>query len=196
MNKILVLLILLAGICFGTCKKDECADRIDQKLDSFAIAAVPYETGQIISFKTSIPNVINASVTRISKILKPDAPYACEGYLEINLKDSNSNKLRIDILMRGSTKSNLIQITIFHADISGPIVQFEVEENSELVHFSSDGESTFYDQLEIDGRAYSKVIKITYPNLQQDNGIKEFYYNAEFGILKIETNDNFTLSLM
>ena len=61
MKKKLPNIDIFVSIFIGSCKKDECADGIDQKLDRYAVEAVPYETGQIIAFNTSNPDLINLS---------------------------------------------------------------------------------------------------------------------------------------
>lgn len=195
MKRIGICLALVICLCLTTCKQDGCSDRIMQKLDSHAIASIPYQNGQIIKFKTPDSLIIAAAVSRLSEVMIPDAPYVCEDYLEIRLKSSNANELYIEILLRGSAKSNLIHMRIYHKSISGPSIQFLVDTNQTLAIYSNDGQSSYYEHLEIDGVNYSNVLQITYSFMQDEKWIKNFYYNAEYGILKIETNDNFTLSL-
>lgn len=194
--KILILISSLLVSMIIACHKDDCDGRTDFSLNDYAVAAVPYQPSHIVEMITSDSVPVMLVTTRTEEVFRPDAPLICDGYLEVRLRDNNANKLFAEILMRGSTVTNGIQIIVFHDRISGPIINLLVDENNVITHSALDAASVFFPQLTIDGVDYSNVVKITFPDLHEPEGIKEFYYNAEFGILKIVTNENFTISLV
>ena len=183
-------------LCFYACERDECKGREDRSLNTSAVNSIPYLNGQTYNFKSNEGDEISVWVERIEQTLVPDFPLICEGYLELRLKKPD-RELFIDIIMRGSIQSDLVQLSIFkHGNENGVIAQFQVNEDGTYTSILPHESYTFHDRIEIDSVNYDGVIELRYPDLLEENDVDKVYYNADIGLIKVLSNSGYSISLM
>lgn len=187
------LLVLFSLICWllPGCDPDNCDKRQSKALRDGIEAAIPYQDGQIWRFKTSEGDTFRVRVTRIFEVNRPDAPFVCEEYLEILLKDPTSSYPFVESIQRGLSVDSMIQISVSPRRLNGTgtIVQFYLTPDHQLAGFNNSNYSAqLHPELEIDGKTYQDVLQLDYNFLNDSNDVARFYYNQTYGILQCRTS--------
>ncbi len=186
-----LLLLLSLFFLLNSCVLDECRGREDQSLDPIAVESIPYDEDLNYHFITSSGDEFSTTVEKIEETIVPDIPLVCEGYLEFRISKPGG-ELFLEILMRGSSQANMVQVAIFDTDgHNGIISQYEVDQDGNLSGVLPHDTFTFHESIEMDGRIYADVIELNYPDFENPLDVDRVFYNATQGLIKVVSNDGF-----
>jgi hypothetical protein len=186
-------------VCIGfaviqvSCKK-KCED--PAILRTGVVAAIPWQQGQTVKYKTNEGDTFSVTATRTYK--EADADNNCEEYLEIVLKDPKNTYPFVESVQRGVSVDSMIQIVVSprRKNGLGSIVQFYVTKDQKLAGFNTGVyATTALATATINGKQYTDVLKLDYNTPATNESISQFFYNKTFGILQCRTKGGFVITL-
>lgn len=186
----LIALCLTCMLLPGCDPQDDCDKRQSKALRDGMDAAIPYQDGEIRRFRTSEGDTFSVRVTRIFEVYKPDAPFVCEEYLEVLLKDPTSSYPFVESIQRGLSVDSMIQMSVSPRRLNGTgtTVQFYLTPDRQLAGFNNSiYTAKQHSELEIGGKTYQDVLQLDYTSPDDSNDVARFYYNQIYGILQCRT---------
>ena len=185
--------ILLVLNC---CKKDQCHGHTYESLGQKTKNNIPYQNGQIVSFKTNQSTTFNASVKRSFEVLKFEIPLNCEEYAEVDLTCTDCEGNFMQFILRGCCGGDSIVQVAISSNRNGRsnIFQYNVKPDSSMQSTLLTGSSIFHDTLTIDGKPYNKVLEVLQPDWLDPQDIIQLFYNSQYGVIGFKTRNGLIIS--